>query len=121
MDVITLLKDDHRWIEALFKDFEDETGLDHRLRLAREMCHQLRLHTQLEEDEFYPAADEIPELHGRVVESLREHDQMNDVMARIEAIEGAYGLRSSVEELAHAVRLHVREEEHEFFRDVGRS
>ncbi|HEX3566765.1 MAG TPA: hemerythrin domain-containing protein, partial [Acidimicrobiales bacterium] len=55
-DAITLLKDDHRSVEKLFKSFE-KTGpnaLKTKARLVEGMIRELTVHASIEEQIFYP-------------------------------------------------------------------
>jgi hemerythrin superfamily protein len=54
-DAITLLKDDHRTVEKLFKDFEGARGEGRKEKLARQICLELSVHASIEEEIFYPA------------------------------------------------------------------
>ena len=63
-DAITLLKDGHRTVEKLFKDFESAKGDGRKEKLARQICMELTVHTAIEEEIFYPACK------GKVEEDL---------------------------------------------------
>ena len=54
-DALTLLKEDHRAVEKLFKEFENAKGDGRKEKLAREICFELTVHTTIEEEIFYPA------------------------------------------------------------------
>ena len=56
-DAIALLKADHRKVEQLFAAFEEAKGTSRKEKLAREICTELKIHTMLEEEIFYPAFD----------------------------------------------------------------
>lgn len=56
-DAIQMLKDDHRKVEGLFKQFREEgSGTKH--QLAQQIFHELEMHSTLEEEIFYPALEE---------------------------------------------------------------
>ncbi|GAA1392820.1 hypothetical protein GCM10009639_25010 [Kitasatospora putterlickiae] len=60
MDAIVLLKDDHKTVEKLFKEFEkagDEAYAEKR-RIADQVIEELTVHAVIEEQVFYPAARE---------------------------------------------------------------
>src|SRR5579875_2774541 len=82
-DAIALLKEDHRTVEKLFKEFEDAKGAGRKEKLARQICLELTVHTKIEEELFYPACD------GKIEEDLLkeayvEHDAAKLLMAEIE-------------------------------------
>src|SRR3954452_834069 len=87
MDAIALLKDDHRTVEKLFKEFESAKGDGRKERLARQICLELTLHTDLEEEIFYPACKGTVE-EDLLKESYVEHDAAKLLIAEIEAGSG---------------------------------
>ena len=46
-DAIALLKEDHRTVEKLFKDFESAKGDGRKEKLARQICLELTVHTKI--------------------------------------------------------------------------
>ena len=63
-DAIALLKADHRAVEDLFEKFEKASGEGRKQTLAEEICLELSVHAQIEEEIFYPACE------GKVEEDL---------------------------------------------------
>src|SRR3546814_2270169 len=53
-DAIELLKEDHREVEGLFKEFEDTDDKVEKVALASVICHALAVHAEIEEQLFYP-------------------------------------------------------------------
>lgn len=111
-DAIALLKEDHRKVEELFKEFEKATGEGRKEKLAREICLELSVHTALEEKIFYPACD------GKVDEDLLnesyvEHDAAKLLIAEIDAAKGESDkfFDSKVKVLQEEIEHHVEEEE----------
>ena len=81
-DAIALLKADHRAVEELFEKFEKTNGYERRRKLAEEICLELSVHAQIEEEIFYPACE------GKVDEDLLkesyvEHDGAKVLIAEI--------------------------------------
>jgi hemerythrin superfamily protein len=60
-DAITLLKADHRKVEALFEQFEKAKDNAGKQKLAQEICTELTVHATIEEEIFYPACKEAVE------------------------------------------------------------
>ncbi len=54
-DAIALLKADHRQVEQLFEQFQSTRSDSRKQSLAQQVCQALKVHTQLEEEIFYPA------------------------------------------------------------------
>jgi hemerythrin superfamily protein len=110
-DAIALLKADHREVEELFSKFEAANGNGRKQAIAEQICTELKIHTAIEEEIFYPA------LEGKIEEDLLaeayvEHDGakvlINDIMA------GGPGddfYDAKVKVLSEEIEHHVKEEE----------
>ena len=111
-DAITLLKDDHRKVEKLFKEFESAKGDGRKEKLARQICLELTIHTELEEKIFYPACEGKVE-EDLLKESFVEHDAAKLLIAEIEAGNGQTDeyFDSKVKVLSEEIEHHVEEEE----------
>ena len=57
-DAIALLKADHTKVQGLFDQFEKSRTESRKQSLAQEICTELKVHTAIEEEIFYPAARE---------------------------------------------------------------
>ena len=110
-DAIALLKADHRTVEQLFAAFEEANGAARKEKLAKEICTELKIHTMLEEEIFYPA------LAGKIEQDLLdeayvEHDGAKVLINDIEAggpDEDYYDAKVKV--LSEEIEHHVKEEE----------
>src|SRR3546814_5929766 len=85
-DATQLRIDDHRKVEGLFAKFEKASGDGTKEKLAHEICTELKIHTMLEEEIFYPA------LRGKIDdadldEAIVEHDSAKLLINDIEAAE----------------------------------
>lgn len=115
--LIDLLEKDHKKVKKLFKDFEklakkgDDAG---KVEIAKQICQELTIHAQLEEEIFYPAAHEA--LHDLIDEATVEHATAKDLIAQIEAMNGSEHLYDAkVKVLGEYIDHHVEEEEGEIF------
>lgn len=110
-DAIALLKSDHDEVEGLFKQYEKASGTGRKQELARQICRELTVHAQIEEEIFYPACK------GKVDEDLLkegyvEHDAAKILIAEIETGEPSdefYDAKMKV--LCEEIDHHVQEEE----------
>jgi hemerythrin superfamily protein len=121
-DAIALLKNDHRTVEKLFKDFEDAKGEGRKEKLARRICLELSVHTKIEEEIFYPACE--GKIDGdQLKEAYVEHDAAKLLMAEIEAGNGESDefFDAKVQVLSEQVEHHVKEEEDELFPEVRKA
>jgi hypothetical protein len=111
-DAIELLKEDHRKVEKLFKEFEGAKGDGRKERLARQICLELSVHTAIEEEVFYPACQGTVD-EDLLKESYVEHDAAKVLIAEIEAAEGESDefFDSKVKVLQEEIEHHVEEEE----------
>jgi hemerythrin superfamily protein len=111
-DAIALLKEDHRTVEKLFKDFEDAKGDGRKEKLARQICLELSVHATIEEEIFYPACEGTVE-EDLLKESYVEHDAAKLLIAEIEAGNGESDeyFDSKVKVLSEEIEHHVEEEE----------
>jgi hemerythrin superfamily protein len=111
-DAIALLKDDHRTVEKLFEDFEKAKGDGRKEKLAKQICLELTVHTELEEKIFYPACEGVVE-EDLIKESYVEHDAAKLLIAEIEAANGESDeyFDAKVKVLSEEIEHHVEEEE----------
>jgi hemerythrin-like domain-containing protein len=121
-DAISLLKEDHQEVKALFSRFERANASSEKERLAEKICNDLKLHTRIEEEMFYPAVRQAlsdPEL---VNEAEVEHASAKDLINQVEATSPSDERYDAlVKVLAEYVRHHIKEEEGEMFPKVRRS
>jgi hemerythrin superfamily protein len=122
MDAIVLLKDDHKTVERLFKDFEraGERAYKTKRTIADKVIKELTVHTWIEEKIFYPAAREaVPQTTDHVLESVEEHHVvlwMLSELAQLDPKDERFDAKMTV--LMENVRHHVEEEEKEWFPQV---
>jgi hemerythrin superfamily protein len=118
-DAISLLTADHREVDALFDAYEDANGPVEKKSLADQICLALKVHTQLEEELFYPPAREKTGDTDLLDEATVEHMGAKNLIAQIEAMTPDQPLYDAkVKVLGDQVRHHVEEEEDELFPDV---
>jgi hemerythrin superfamily protein len=119
LDAITLLKNDHRTVNALFVRFEKarEGAYKEKQALAEKIVKELSIHTSIEEQLFYPVARTLSDaLNDHVLESLEEHHGAKATLAEIERMASTderFDAKMTV--LIESVRHHVKEEEQDWF------
>ena len=111
-DAIALLKADHRTVEELFAKFEKASGDGRKQSLAEEICLELSVHAQIEEEIFYPACEGKVE-EDLLKESYVEHDAAKILIAQISSGAGESDefFDSKVKVLQEEIEHHVEEEE----------
>lgn len=119
MDAITLLKEDHRTVESLFRRYESlqEPSTEERERLVHDIIRELSVHAAIEEQVLYPEARRaLPEGESLAEEALDEHAEAEEVLAELDDMEPSdAGFDLRVRGLIADVRHHVAEEENEMF------
>jgi hypothetical protein len=111
-DAIALLKEDHRKVEELFAQFEKARGDGRKEKLAKQICLELTVHAQIEEEIFYPACEgKVDE--DLLKESFVEHDGAKLLISEIEAGNGESDefFDAKVKVLQEQIEHHVEEEE----------
>src|SRR5687767_16026723 len=89
MNAITLLKNDHKTVEDLFKRFEKlgPRAVKSKQDIVERIVRELSIHAAIEEMVFYPAIREAVEngdLDKMVLESLEEHHVVKWVLWELE-------------------------------------
>jgi hypothetical protein len=111
MDAIAMLKADHRKVEDIFEQFQKASGKDRKQKLAEQACLELKVHTIIEEEIFYPACrGQIDD--SDLNEAYVEHDAAKTLINEIEAggpDEAFYDAKVKV--LSEMIEHHVEEEE----------
>jgi hemerythrin superfamily protein len=131
MDAIELLKNDHAKVTELFKRFNGGGGLTgmvkrvtgnvperQRRQAADQICRELDVHAQIEEEVFYPGVRALDDdkLNKMLTEAFQEHATVKRQVATIRnGIGRDPDLQEKMNELQSCVDHHVREEENEMF------
>ena len=124
MDAITLLREDHKTVERLFKRFENAGDRAHveKRQLVDRIIEALSIHAAIEEQVFYPVARAtVPDTEDLALESLEEHHIVKWVLSELNGLDpGDERFDAKVTVAIENVRHHVKEEEREFFPRVRR-
>jgi hypothetical protein len=123
-DAIALLTADHKNVKAMFKKYEDlgDKAYAAKEKLARDICDELKVHTTVEEEIFYPAVRKAIKDDDLMDEADVEHAGAKDLIAQIEAMkpqESHYDAKVKV--LGEEIDHHVKEEQDEMFPKVRKS
>jgi hemerythrin superfamily protein len=122
-DGVSMLMRDHREVEDLFKAFKaakEDTAK--KQEICRQIVQELKLHTQIEEEIFYPSSREFLKDDSIVNESVVEHQSVKQLMAELEGMDPAdpyFDARMKV--MREMVNHHVEEEETNLFPKCRRS
>ncbi|MGH7661615.1 MAG: hemerythrin domain-containing protein [Vulcanimicrobiaceae bacterium] len=120
-DVLTLLKTDHREVNALFLEVEGlgERASAQRFKLADKICKALELHSRFEKTVLYPRMKErVKDRDDReqVLEAFEEHGLVDKLVGEIQELSPRdESLEPKLMVLMENVKHHVKEEEHSLF------
>jgi hemerythrin-like domain-containing protein len=120
-DALAMLSADHQRVTELFEDFQ--TALEilspEQKSLCDEICDELEIHSQLEEEIFYPAVISDASIRPLVEEALDAHAEIKTMIEQIRNLQPDDPLfGASMLELIDDVERHVDEEENILFAEV---
>jgi hemerythrin-like domain-containing protein len=123
-EAIQMLIEDHERVQKAFRQFEkmDRSDVDACQALIEEVCSDLKLHTTLEEEIFYPAVREVLEEEEILNEAAVEHETARMLIEQLENMtpdDPNYFATFTV--LGEYVKHHIKEEEHEMFPEAEKS
>lgn len=114
---IEMLKSDHRKVEGLFNDFDLTEDLEEKQSIAKEACENLKIHAQVEEENFYPELEKFSE-EGKsmIADSKREHQEIKDHISEIEKADPqSEEFEEHFRQMEETTKHHVQEEESKVF------
>ncbi len=123
-NAITMLTEDHAKVRKMFKQFEKAKDDDaaQKEELVRQICAELTVHTQLEEEIFYPAAREALQEQDLLDEAEVEHASAKSLIEQLSGMQPEDDLYDAkVTVLGEYVEHHVKEEEKQLFPKVRKA
>ena len=119
-DAVDLLDADHKLVQKLFLDYQglcdDGAPSEAKRQLVLKICQDLNVHTQIEEEIFYPRVRAAIKDDSLMEEALREHAQAKEAIARLQAMapkDAEYD--GTVKQLFATVMDHVMDEREQMF------
>ena len=121
-DACSLLDTDHRNVKKMFKEYEELThsraanAQQKKRELANQICTELTVHAQIEEEIFYPALREAISETDLLDEAEVEHGTAKELIAQIESatdVDDKFDAKVIV--LGEYIDHHVKEERNEIF------
>lgn len=115
-DATSLLKADHKLVSVLFADYEATTSSNKKKQLVDQICKELSIHAQVEEEIFYPAVQKALQDHELVPEAIVEHNTLKDLIAAVKGLKPDGDMYDAkIKVMSEYVKHHVKEEENEMF------
>lgn len=119
-DPASILKQDHKKIKELFKQFEEAEGAEIKGQIVRKAIQELKIHTTVEQEVFYTAVknhfqgdEEMQELINEAYEEHHAVDLLIDELEKMDPSEERFDAKFMV--LIENVKHHIKEEEQEMF------
>jgi hemerythrin superfamily protein len=118
LDAIDMLKQDHDKVEKAFKEFEkmDRQDTESCRQVIKTVCEELKVHTTLEEEIFYPAVREAIDDEDLMNEAAVEHETAKMLIDQLDNMgpdDPNYFATFTV--LGEYVKHHIKEEQGEMF------
>lgn len=120
-DACDLLDADHKAVKKMFTEYEELTEAkgntrEKRRALAEKICNELMVHTQIEEEIFYPAIRKPVKDDLMMNEAEVEHTAAKDLIAQIQGMDVSDPMfDAKVKVLGEYIDHHVKEERAEMF------
>jgi len=115
-DAIALLRADHKKVSGLFDAYEKARSTAKKSALAAEICTELTVHAQIEEEIFYPAVKRALKDKELVPEATVEHATLKNLIGQVEGIAPDGEMYDAkVKVMSEYVKHHVKEEQNEMF------
>ncbi len=121
-DAIVILKNDHKQIRKLFKQFQTagEDAEERKGDIVKQIIEELQVHTYLENECMYPEVRKLlPDLEDDVLESYEEHHVADVLVGELYAMKpGDERFDAKTTVLIENVLHHIEEEEQDWFPKV---
>lgn len=115
---IEMLKEDHAKVQKAFKEFEkmDREDTETMKQMVQTVCEDLKVHTTLEEEIFYPAVRDAIDDEDIMNEAAVEHDTAKMLIEQLENMgPDDPNFHATFTVLGEYVKHHIKEEEDEMF------
>ncbi|MEO9062058.1 MAG: hemerythrin domain-containing protein [Nitrosospira sp.] len=124
-DAIELLMEDHARVKEIFRKFENSSKrkcAEEKEEMVDEICRELALHMQLEEEILYPAVRESIEDGGLMNKAMVERSSVKELILEIQSMNASDPMyEATVAMLNEYVGHHMEEEESRIFPEIKKS
>ncbi len=116
-DATALLRADHKKVSELFAQYESTRSTSKKRGLVEQICNELTVHAQVEEEIFYPAVKQALKDKELVPEATVEHATLKDLIAQVQGVEpDGEMFDAKIKVMSEYVKHHVKEEQNEMFK-----
>ncbi|MCG7634436.1 hemerythrin domain-containing protein [Gordonia McavH-238-E] len=121
-DAIVILRDEHKEIRKLFRDFKSQgdKAVKTKGKIVDKIIEALTVHTYIENEVMYPEIRKrVPDLEDDILESYEEHHVADVLVVELAALSpDAERFDAKTTVLIENVEHHIDEEEDEWFPKV---
>ena len=115
-EATALLRADHKLVSGLFAEYEKTRSTAKKKELVSQICTELTVHAQAEEEIFYPAVKLALKDRELVPEATVEHATLKALIAEVEGVEpDGEMFDAKIKVMSEYVKHHVEEEQNEMF------
>jgi hemerythrin superfamily protein len=115
-EATAMLRADHKLVSELFEQYEKSRSPAKKKELVAQICKELTVHAQVEEEIFYPAVKAALKDHELIPEASVEHATLKDLIAQVEGLEpDGEMFDAKIKVMSEYVKHHVKEEQNEIF------
>lgn len=111
VSAVDMIREDHKRVKALFREFEGSDDADARSAIAVRAIDELELHALLEEQIFYPAAREALGSMDALVDAHEAHHAAKMLMQELKLLPSGRRFQAKFKLLMDNVLAHMKEEE----------
>jgi hemerythrin superfamily protein len=110
--VVSMLKDDHKKVQALFTEFEEAEDRRTKTQIAQKALKELEVHATLEEEIVYPAFSAEVDEEEIMNEAHEEHHVAHFLIGELKRMQPGNGrFDAKFKVLGESVKHHIKEEE----------
>jgi len=115
-DATALLKADHEQVSDLFIEYREADSKNKKKQLAEQICNELTVHAQIEEEIFYPAVKQALKDKELIPEARVEHATLRALISEVRGAEpDGEMFDAKIKVMQEYVKHHVKEEQNEMF------
>ncbi|MDP2397159.1 MAG: hemerythrin domain-containing protein [Burkholderiales bacterium] len=115
-DATAFLRADHKKVSDLFATYEKTRPGAKKKQIVAEICTELSVHAQVEEEIFYPAVKQALKDSELIPEATVEHATLKDLIAQVQGVEpDGEMFDAKIKVMSEYVKHHVKEEQNEMF------
>jgi hemerythrin-like domain-containing protein len=115
-EATALLRADHKLVSSLFSEYEKARSTSKKRGLVAQICTELTIHAQVEEEIFYPAVKRALKDKELIPEATVEHATLKELISQVEGKEpNGEMFDAKIKVLSEYVEHHVKEEQNEIF------